>query len=96
MAKLKRSGGQAPVSEDASLRVRAAWLYYNQGLTQKDVSDRLGVSRGTIIRILAEAVERGDVQILINAREAECVDAGWNDPVGACPMMGRTAMPVVR
>ena len=74
MAKLKRSGGQAPVSEDASLRVRAAWLYYNQGLTQKDVSDRLGVSRGTIIRILAEAIERGDVQIWINAREAECVD----------------------
>jgi DNA-binding transcriptional regulator LsrR (DeoR family) len=32
------------------------------------------VSRGTIIRILAEAIERGDVQILINAREAECVD----------------------
>ena len=74
MAKLKRSGGLAPVSEDASLRIRAAWLYYNQGLTQKDVSDRLGVSRGTIIRILAEAVERGDVQIRINAREAECVD----------------------
>lgn len=74
MAKLRRSGVQAPVSEDASLRVRAAWLYYNQGLTQKEVSDRLGVSRGTIIRILAEAVERGDVQILINAREAECVD----------------------
>ena len=74
MAKLKRSGGQAPVSEDAALRVRAAWLYYNQGLTQKEVSDRLGVSRGTIIRILAEAVERGDVQIWINAREAACVD----------------------
>ena len=74
MAKLRRSGGQDPVSEDASLRVRAAWLYYNQGLTQKDVSDRLGVSRGTIIRILAEAIERGDVQIRINAREAECVD----------------------
>ena len=74
MAKLRRSGGQAPVSEDAALRVRAAWLYYNQGLTQKDVSDRLGVSRGTIIRILAEAIERGDVQIWINAREAECVD----------------------
>ena len=76
MAKLKRGSGNAPVSEDGALRVRAAWLYYNQGLTQKAVSDRLGVSRGTIIRILAEAVERGDVQILINARAADCVDLG--------------------
>ena len=76
MAKLRRTGGQAPATEDATLRIRAAWLYYNQGLTQKEVSDRLGVSRGTVIRVLAEAVERGDVQIWINAAEATCVDLG--------------------
>jgi DNA-binding transcriptional regulator LsrR (DeoR family) len=74
MARLRRTGGQAPAAEDAALRVRAAWLYYNQGLTQKEVSDRLGVSRGTVIRVLAEAVERGDVQIWINAAETTCVD----------------------
>jgi DNA-binding transcriptional regulator LsrR (DeoR family) len=74
MARLRRSSGAPAASEDAGLRIRAAWLYYNQGLTQKDVSDRLGVSRGTVIRILAEAVERGDVQIWINAAEASCVD----------------------
>jgi DNA-binding transcriptional regulator LsrR (DeoR family) len=74
MARLRRTGGQAPATEDAALRVRAAWLYYNQGLTQKEVSDRLGVSRGTVIRVLAEAVERGDVQIWINAAETTCVD----------------------
>ncbi len=74
MAKLRRTGGQAPAAEDAGLRIRAAWLYYNQGLTQKEVSDRLGVSRGTVIRVLAEAVERGDVQIWINAGEAAAVD----------------------
>ena len=74
MARLRRTGGQAPASEDAALRVRAAWLYYNQGLTQKEVSDRLGVSRGTVIRVLAEAVERGDVQIWINAAETTCID----------------------
>lgn len=74
MARLRRTGGQAPAAEDATLRIRAAWLYYNQGLTQKEVSDRLGVSRGTVIRVLGEALERGDVQIWINAAEATCVD----------------------
>ena len=76
MARLRRTGGQAPATEDAALRIRAAWLYYNQGLTQKEVSDRLGVSRGTVIRVLAEAVERGDVQIWINAAETTGVDLG--------------------
>jgi DNA-binding transcriptional regulator LsrR (DeoR family) len=75
MARLKRiGGGQAAASDDASLRIRAAWLYHNHGLTQKEVSDRLGISRGTVIRILNEAVERGEVRIWIDDNEAQCVD----------------------
>ncbi|HZP20734.1 MAG TPA: sugar-binding transcriptional regulator [Bauldia sp.] len=74
MARLRRSGGQSAASEDSSLRIRAAWLYYNQGLTQKQVSERLGISRGTAIRVLGEALERGDVQIWINENEAECAE----------------------
>jgi DNA-binding transcriptional regulator LsrR (DeoR family) len=72
MARLKRAASQ-PAFEDSSLRIRAAWLYHNQGLTQKEVSARLGISRGTVIRILNEATERGDVQIWINENETECV-----------------------
>lgn len=72
MARLRRLAG-AVATEDSALRIRAAWLYYNQGLTQKDVSDRLGVSRSTVIHLLNEATARGDVQIWINDRESGCV-----------------------
>lgn len=57
MVKLRRET-QSSYSEAASLRLRAAWLYYNQGLTQKDVAERLGISRSTVIRLLDEALKR--------------------------------------
>ena len=69
MAKLRR-GTQTALSEAASLRLRAAWLYYNHGLTQKDVAEQLGVSRTTIIRLLDEALKRGEVRIWIEEGEA--------------------------
>ncbi|MDP9573044.1 MULTISPECIES: sugar-binding transcriptional regulator [Rhizobium/Agrobacterium group] len=65
MAKLRRETHTA-FSEAPSLRLRAAWLYYNQGMTQKDVAEKLGISRSTVIRLLDEAMKRSDVQIWIN------------------------------
>jgi DNA-binding transcriptional regulator LsrR (DeoR family) len=75
LAKLLRSA-QKVLSDTSSLRLRAAWLYYNQGLTQKDVAEKLGVSRTTIIRMLDEAVKRGEVQIWINEGIQECIELG--------------------
>lgn len=65
VAKLRRET-HTTYSEAASLRLRAAWLYYNQGMTQKDVAERLGISRSTVIRLLDEAMKRSEVQIWIN------------------------------
>ncbi|WP_333631578.1 sugar-binding transcriptional regulator [Agrobacterium cavarae] len=65
MAKLRRETHTA-FSEAPSLRLRAAWLYYNQGMTQRDVAEKLGISRSTVIRLLDEAMKRSDVQIWIN------------------------------
>jgi DNA-binding transcriptional regulator LsrR (DeoR family) len=73
MAKLKRPT-QLALSEAASLRLRAAWLYFNHGLTQKDVADRLGLSRGTVIRLLDEATRRGEVRIWIAEGDAACLN----------------------
>lgn len=73
MAKLRRETHQA-YSEAASLRLRAAWLYYNQGLTQKDVAEKLGISRSTVIRMLDEALKRSEVQIWISEGIDDCVE----------------------
>ncbi len=72
MAKLPR---HAPVLlETRSLRARAAWLYYNRGMTQKDIAEHLGVSRSTVIRMLDEARKRAEVQIIINQTPGECTE----------------------
>ena len=51
---------------DATIMVRAAWLYHVAGLTQEQVAGRLGVHRSRIVRLLGEARDRGLVSVTIN------------------------------
>ena len=60
-------------SEEEQLRVRVAWLYFMEGLTQSDIADRLGITRLRANRLLAEARADGLVSIQVNARLADCV-----------------------
>src|SRR5436190_10409930 len=53
------------------LSVRAAWLYYIEGLTQEDVATAMGVSRAKVIRLLSAAREHGIAHIHINAKGSE-------------------------
>ncbi|MBA8841067.1 sugar-binding transcriptional regulator [Ochrobactrum sp. RH2CCR150] len=47
--------------------VWAAWLYYENQLTQNDIAKIVGVSRATIVNYLQEARQRGVVRILMNS-----------------------------
>jgi DNA-binding transcriptional regulator LsrR (DeoR family) len=47
---------------------QAAWLYYVGNLSQQEVSDRLGISRFKVLRMLAEARDRGMVRISVEHR----------------------------
>ena len=67
MAKLRRTAGGA-LADDAALRLRAAWLYHGFGLTQTEVAEQLGIGRSTVIRLLEEARQRGEVRITIEDR----------------------------
>jgi len=48
------------------LLAEVATLYYEDGLTQQEIANRLGISRSNISRLLAEARRKGVVEIRIN------------------------------
>ena len=59
------------VIAEKQLEVRAAWLYYMEGLTQADIARRLGTTRLRINRILVDARHNGLVGITLNSRACE-------------------------
>ena len=67
------AGGRAVRDPHHQLRVRAAWLYYVEGLTQSDIAKKLGVNRIMITRLLSEARARGEVIIRIKSDIAPLV-----------------------
>lgn len=51
--------------------VRAAWLYYVEGLTQEAIANAMRVSRAKVIRLLAAARDSGIVRIRIDGEGGE-------------------------
>jgi DNA-binding transcriptional regulator LsrR (DeoR family) len=49
----------------ARMRLRAAWMYHVEGMTQNDIADALKVGRVTVVRLLADAQARREVKITI-------------------------------
>lgn len=56
----------------AALRLRAAYMYYVEGLTQNEVADHLGVGRVSVVRLLHEARAREEVRFWIEGPIADC------------------------
>jgi DNA-binding transcriptional regulator LsrR (DeoR family) len=55
-------------------RIRIAWMYYVEGLTQNEIADRLGIGRVTVVRNINEALRRREVKIWIEGEVAECLE----------------------
>ncbi|ASK66081.1 transcriptional regulator [Brachybacterium avium] len=55
-----------PAPRDTALVVRAARLYYERGRSQTEVAQELALSRSNVSRILAQARERGIVEVTIH------------------------------
>jgi lsr operon transcriptional repressor len=71
---MRPAGRGVAVSSDEALQARVAWLYYQEGLTQAEIGQRLGLTRLRINRLLAEARAGGVVSIKLNSRFAGCVE----------------------
>lgn len=56
----KRAAAQV---SGASVVIEVAWLYYREGLNQKEIAERLSLSRATVVNHLAEARTRGLIRI---------------------------------
>ncbi|MGQ0663607.1 MAG: sugar-binding transcriptional regulator [Pseudomonadota bacterium] len=56
------------------VRIRIAWLYHIEGLTQAEIARRLRLNRIKVLRLLAACREEGVVQIRINSKLAPCVE----------------------
>lgn len=63
----------ASESRTDRLRIRAAWMYFVEQMTQNEIADVLGVGRVTIVRMLAEARARNEVKITIESELLEIV-----------------------
>ncbi|WP_095089205.1 sugar-binding transcriptional regulator [Mesorhizobium sophorae] len=74
----RRGGSETPeqvASESRTdrLRIRAAWMYFVEQMTQNEIADVLGVGRVTIVRMLADARSRNEVKISIESELSEIV-----------------------
>jgi DNA-binding transcriptional regulator LsrR (DeoR family) len=63
----------ATESRTDRLRIRAAWMYFVEQMTQNEIAEVLGVGRVTIVRMLAEARSRNEVKISIESELSEIV-----------------------
>ena len=55
-------------------RMRIAWMYYVEGLTQNEIAERLGIGRVTVVRNINEAIKQREVKIRIEGVIAECIE----------------------
>lgn len=61
---------EKPLSYEENLMAKIAWYYYCEGLTQQQISDRLGISRMRVIKFLEKAKKTGIIQFKIRAADS--------------------------
>ena len=68
------ASGNPAAEASERLRARIAWYYFVGGLTQQDISQRVGLTRARVNRILASCRADGMVRVDIRSPHARCVE----------------------
>jgi DNA-binding transcriptional regulator LsrR (DeoR family) len=69
----KRSMLSTPPEFAGDPIVWAAWLYYEERMTQEEIAEQLGVSRASVVNFLQEARDRGIVTIAVASEHLQSV-----------------------
>lgn len=59
-------------SDKEELLARVSWYYYEEGMTQAEIGEKLGFSRSKVVRLLAKARDEGIVKISIT--RSACIE----------------------
>jgi DNA-binding transcriptional regulator LsrR (DeoR family) len=65
---------EASAKNSEHLRARIAWYYFVAGLTQQEISDRLGIARARVNKIAGQLRADGSVVVDIRLPLAKCVE----------------------
>src|SRR5260370_5409466 len=55
----------------ARLRLRAAWMYYVEEMTQNAIAETLGIGRVTVVRLLSDARALHEVRVSVSRNVAQ-------------------------
>ena len=70
---LVETGEWSYADADEETLTRIAWYYYNDGLTQNEIGERLNMSRIKVSRLLESGRRSGIIQVRINSRYQGCL-----------------------
>ncbi len=62
------------INYEEALMARSAWYYYCESMTQQQISDRLGITRMRVIKLLERAKQKGIVRFQIRSESARRMD----------------------
>lgn len=62
------------MNDSQKLMIKIAKMYYEEGVTQTEIAQRMKISRPKISRLMQEAIEQGIVRIEIASTPGDCLD----------------------
>lgn len=71
---MRRSLKTPAIDEEERFLTRVAWAYYVEGMTQREVAEKLGATRLRVNKALSEARRQGLVRITFNTAFAACAE----------------------